>query len=77
MILKILQLKIQQKFPNEILNKKNKNTKDIFKGRVNYMLKDLAWNTFKKTGNINIFLEYKKIRDIEENIGEVNGNNKN
>lgn len=41
------------------------------------MLKDLAWNTFKKTGNINIFLEYKKIRDIEENIGEVNGNNKN
>ena len=41
------------------------------------MLKDLAWNTFKKTGSINIFLEYKKIRDIEENIGEVNGNNKN
>ena len=40
------------------------------------MLKDLAWNTFKKTGNINIFLEYKKIKDIEENIGEMNGNNK-
>ena len=41
------------------------------------MIEKMAWNTFKKTGNINIFLEYKKIRDIEENIGEVNGNNKN
>lgn len=41
------------------------------------MLKDLAWNTFKKTGNISIFLEYKRIKDIEENIGEMNGNNKN
>ena len=41
------------------------------------MLKDLAWNTFKKTGDIKIFLEYKKIRNIEKNIGESNGNNKN
>ena len=41
------------------------------------MLKDLAWNTFKKTGDINIFLEYMKIKDIEENIGEIDGNNKN
>lgn len=40
------------------------------------MLKDFAWNTFKKTGDINIFLEYIKIRDIEENIGEANGDNK-
>lgn len=40
------------------------------------MIRDLAWNTFKKTGDINIFLEYKKIKDIEENIGEINGNNK-
>lgn len=40
------------------------------------MLKDLAWNTFKKTGDINAFLEYKRIRDIEENSGEIDGNNK-
>ena len=25
------------------------------------MIKDLAWNTFKKTGNVNTFLELKQI----------------
>ena len=59
------------------LNKINKNTKDNFKGRVNYMLKNLAWNTFKKTGDINIYLEYIKIKNIEKNTGEINGDNKN
>lgn len=41
------------------------------------MLKDIAWNTFKKTGNIDVYLEYIRIRDIEQNLGEINGNNKN
>lgn len=40
------------------------------------MLKDLAWNTFKKTGDINAFLEYRRILYIEENTGEIDGNNK-
>lgn len=32
------------------------------------MLKDLAWNSFKKTGDINIFMEYLKIKNLEQNI---------
>ena len=36
------------------------------------MLSKIAWNAFKKTGNINTFLEF-----VEENlIEERNGNNK-
>lgn len=41
------------------------------------MLKDMAWNTFKKTGNIDVFLEFLRIKDIEQNLGEIDGNNKN
>lgn len=43
------------------------------------MIKQLAWNTFKKTGDINTFLELKEVQNIEENIninGEDNGNSK-
>ena len=32
------------------------------------MIKKLAWNTFKNTGNINTFLELKEIMNIEENM---------
>lgn len=32
------------------------------------MIKQIAWNTFKKTGNIDTFLELKQIGDIEESI---------
>ena len=32
------------------------------------MIKQIAWNTFKNTGNIDTFLELKQITDIEENI---------
>ncbi len=32
------------------------------------MIKKIAWNTFKKTGDINTFLELKQIMDIEENL---------
>ena len=44
------------------------------------MIKQLAWNTFKQTGDINTFLELMEVKNIEENInlnGEGNGNNKN
>ena len=56
------------------------------------MIKEMAWNTFKNTGDINTFLELKQIQDIEGQIGsgeqsiqqqiehqmeEQNGNNKN
>ncbi len=34
------------------------------------MLKEIAWNTFKKTGNIDVFLEYMRVRDIEQNLGK-------
>ena len=32
------------------------------------MIKQIAWNTFKNTGNIDTFLEFKQVEDIEENI---------
>ena len=32
------------------------------------MIKKLAWDTFKKTGNIDTFIEYKKIKEVEKNI---------
>ena len=32
------------------------------------MIKEIAWNTFKNTGDINTFLELKQITDIEQNI---------
>ena len=33
-----------------------------------FMIKKIAWNTFKNTGNINTFLEYKRITDLEKTI---------
>ena len=55
------------------------------------MIKKIAWNTFKNTGDINTFLELKQIQNVEEQIKgqnqtiqqiqqqmeEQNGNNKN
>ena len=42
------------------------------------MIKQIAWNTFKNTGNIDTFIELKAIEQIEENMNaEENGNNKN
>lgn len=34
------------------------------------MIKKMAWDTFKKTGNINTFLELKQIENLEEKIKE-------
>lgn len=42
------------------------------------MIKQIAWNTFKNTGNIDTFVELKAIEKLEENMkAENNGNNKN
>ena len=43
------------------------------------MIKQIAWNTFKNTGNIDTFLEITKMKEIEENmlLGENNGDYKN
>ena len=32
------------------------------------MIKKLAWNTFKNTGDINTFIELKQLSDVEKNI---------
>lgn len=36
------------------------------------MIKQIAWNTFKNTGNIDTFLELKQITNVEENIKAEN-----
>lgn len=55
------------------------------------MIKKIAWNTFKNTGDVNTFLELKQIQNIEEQMQgqddimqkmqqqmeEQNGNNQN
>lgn len=44
------------------------------------MIKQIAWNTFKNTGDINTFLELVEVENIEKNIingEEINGNNQN
>ena len=46
------------------------------------MIKDIAWNMFKSTGNVDIFLKMKQIENIQNNLEnlqkvEINGNNKN
>lgn len=32
------------------------------------MIKNIAWNTFKQTGDINFYLEFKQVENIEENL---------
>jgi len=42
-----------------------------------YVIKKMAWNTFEKTGNIMSYLEYNKLKNIEENLRNIeNGANK-
>ncbi len=35
------------------------------------MIKKIAWDAFKNTGDINAFLELKQIENIENNIKEI------
>ena len=37
------------------------------------MIKKIAWDMFKNTGNINTFLEYKEIENLEKGIQEIDG----
>jgi len=42
------------------------------------MIKQIAWNTFKKTGNIDTFIELTKVKNINKNIeAEKDGINQN
>ena len=41
------------------------------------MMKDIAWNMFKNTGNIDIFLELKQLEGIENKKVEANEYSKN
>ena len=34
------------------------------------MIKQIAWNTFKQTGNINTYLELKQVSNLEQNVNE-------
>ena len=45
--------------------------KNKTKGDDKHMIKQIAWNTFKKTGDINTFLELKQVSDIEQNIKQI------
>lgn len=41
------------------------------------MIKKLAWNTFKNTGNINTFLELIEVETLEKEIASNMLNNSN
>ena len=41
------------------------------------MIKKLAWDAFKNTGDINAFLEYKQIENLEKGIEELQEIQKN
>lgn len=38
------------------------------------MIKKIAWNTFKNTGDVNTFLELKQIQNIEREIQDQGQN---
>jgi len=39
------------------------------------MIKQIAWNVFKKTGDINAYLEFSQVKNIEENLKVENYEN--
>lgn len=41
------------------------------------MIKQLAWNTFKNTGNIDTFMELLKVQDLEKSLNINNNVNEN
>lgn len=44
------------------------------------MIKQIAWNTFKNTGDINTFMELIEVENVQKSLkinGEKNGDNKN
>ena len=62
--------------------KSNKFAKDKIKGKTlnkgeKAMIRKIAWETFKNTGDINTFIELKQIENIEKEIEENHSNNTN
>lgn len=57
------------------MNKKNKNAEDKIEENLKIgdelMIKKIAWDTFKNTGDITTYLELKQIENIESNIKEI------
>lgn len=41
------------------------------------MIKQIAWNTFKKTGDINTFMEIVELENVEKNIDYMQKENIN
>lgn len=41
------------------------------------MIKQMAWNTFKNTGDINTYLELVEVKNIEKNMVEADKQNGN
>lgn len=41
------------------------------------VIKQIAWNTFKNTGDINTFLELVEVENMEKNINRINGEESN
>lgn len=35
------------------------------------MIKQIAWDAFKNTGDINTFLEFKELENVEKGIQEI------
>lgn len=63
-------------------NKKQRMGNDKRKKEVDIMIKDMAWNMFKSTGNVDTYLELKQIENIQKiqaNLQKVdtNGSYKN
>lgn len=60
-------------YKEKLLYKNYKFTKDKHKakGDDEHMIKQIAWNAFKQTGNINTYLELKQVLDIEQNIKQI------
>lgn len=36
------------------------------------MIQKMAWNTFENTGNIMTYLEFNQLKNIKENMGNIN-----
>lgn len=41
------------------------------------MIKQIAWNTFKNTGDINTFLELVEVENMEKDINCIDGEKNN
>ena len=55
-------------------HKISKNAKDRYKTFQigdGHMIKKIAWDAFKNTGDINTFLELKQIESLEKGIREI------